>query len=197
MIDDKELFKILIEKCNRLTRRITKLITILFIIPILYFLLDNSLVNEISIPIIKFQHKDFLLSITPLLYSLIFLFASLLEAHKGRIIKSIDEVYKNEEINNPILYRYLIPFNINDEISSIEINNRFFRRLVRLFLMLPFYLFALLIPFSFWIYCLYYNFKYSGDLGKAPIIFASFSIWVAIASFLAHYYVEKIIYNFK
>jgi hypothetical protein len=193
MIDDKELYKLLLEKTSLLDKRINKLFNILMIIPFLYFLLKYSLITEIAIKSVKIDKVVLLLSVAPLIYSLVFLCSSFLESNKARIITFIVE---KEDNNDDCKSRYLLSsFNLSEEISNIFDNKKRNSMLVNILIIYPFYLIMLLAPFSFWIYCLYNNFIYEGDFSIITKIFAILSIWILIASFFNYYHIEKDIYK--
>jgi ACR3 family arsenite efflux pump ArsB len=97
MIEKKETYKLLLEKMNILDKRINKLFNLLVIIPLVYFLLKYSLISEIEINIFKIEQTSFLLLITPLIYSSIFLYSSFLEGNKARIKVFVLEMEEEDD----------------------------------------------------------------------------------------------------
>jgi len=194
MIEKKETYKLLIEKMNILDKRINKLFNLLVIIPLVYFLLKYSLISEIEINIFKIEQTSFLLLITPIIYSSIFLYSSFLEGNKARIKVFVLEM--EEEDDYSFESRYLMSsFNLYEEISNISELKKRNSKLLNLLVVSPFYIIMLIAPIGFWIYSLVYNFSYEGTFNLMSNILGFISIWTFIASVLNYYFVEKDIYK--
>ena len=194
MIEKKETYKLLIEKMNILDKRNNKLFNLLVIIPLVYFLLKYSLISEIEINIFKIEQTSFLLLITPLIYSSIFLYSSFLEGNKARIKVFVLEM--EEEDDYSFESRYLMSsFNLYEEISNIYELKKRNSKLLNLLVVFPYYIIMLIAPIGFWIYSLVYNFSYKGTFNLMSNILGFISIWTFMASVLNYYFVEKDIYK--
>jgi hypothetical protein len=194
MIEKKETYKLLIEKMNILDKRINKLYNLLVIIPLVYFLLKYSLISEIEINIFKIEQTSFLLLITPLIYSSIFLYSYFLEGNNARIKVFVLEM--EEEDDYSFESRYLMSsFNLYEEISNISELKKRNSKLLNLLVVFPFYIIMLITPIGFWIYSLVYNFSYEGTFNLMSNILGFISIWTFMASVLNYYFVEKDIYK--
>jgi|TARA_B110000114_G_C15054555_1_gene382673 hypothetical protein len=194
MIEKKETYKLLIEKINGLEKKLIKLFNLLLVIPLIYFLLKYSFITEIEIKSFKIDKISLLLSITPLLYSSIFLYSSFLEANKARIKVFIIEMEENDVYSNNTRY-LLTSFNLFDEISNISELKKRNSKMMNLLVIFPFYLIMLLAPFSFWVYSLYYSLSYDGTFSLIASILAFSSIWIFLASIFNYYFIEKDIYK--
>lgn len=194
MIDEKESYKLLIEKIDALDRKINRLFILLVIIPLVYFLLKYSLISEIEINIFKIEQISFILLVTPVIYTSIFLYSSFLEANKARIKVFVIEMEDDDDFS--FNTRYLLSrFNLYEEISNIDQIKKRNSKLLNIAIIIPFYFIMLLLPILFWGYTLYYNFNYEGTYNLMSNILGFISIWIFIASAFNYYYVEKDIYE--
>ena len=97
MIDDNKKFEILFQKSESLEKKRQRIFLILILLPILYFLLKTSVIEEINLSIFTIKQINIILLFYPSLYSILFFYTIILTEHNSKVIDELNFIVTNEK----------------------------------------------------------------------------------------------------
>ena len=97
MIENNTKFEILIQKSNNIEKNRHRLFTIILFLPIIFFLLKNSIIEEVNLSIFSIKQIKILLLFFPSLFSILFLYISILTKHNSKLVDEINFIATNEK----------------------------------------------------------------------------------------------------
>lgn len=181
MIENTYIISLLIEKLNKHISNFMKLYTILFITPIVYFLIKFSIITDIELNYFNINQIDFLIKITPLFYSIIFTLYTFVSSKMNSLSTELSHFEVEEKELSRLFNSYILYTNILDLISDFK-HKKSFPKKWGLFFLIPVTVIFLLLPFCFIAYSIYSNFKYYNDC--FTIIITITSIWITISTLM-------------
>jgi hypothetical protein len=190
MIENNTKFEILIEKSNIIEKRRQRLFTILILLPIIFFFLKNSIIEEVNFSIFSIKQINILLLFFPSIFSVVYLYISILTKHNSKLVEEINFIATNEketfkQYQKEKWLKLIQPVNILANILGSIKSGGTIGCLGTIFVFIPLIFAVIFYPLSSLVYFLIYNFKnlqielYYISLGN--IIF---SIWTLLATII-------------
>jgi hypothetical protein len=187
MIEKNTKFEILIQKSNNIEKIRQRFFTVILVLPIVFFLLKNSIIEEVNLSIFSIKQINILLLFFPSIFSCLFLYISVLTNHNSKLIDEINYVATDEkdvykQYQKAKWLKLIQPVNILGNIIGSIKSGGTLGCLGTLLVFIPL-LFAIIVyPFGSFIYFLRYNIE---NL-KLQFHFISlgniiFSVWTSIA----------------
>lgn len=186
MIENNIKFEILVQKSNNIEKIRQRFFTIIIVLPILFFLLKNSIIEEMNFNIFSIKQINVLLLFFPSIFSFLFFYISVLANHNSKLINEInfiatDEIDLYKQFQKEKWLKLIKPINfIADILGSIK-SGGMLGCMGTIFVFIPLILVIIFYTLGSFIYFLFYNFQnlkleyYYISLGN--IIF---SIWLFI-----------------
>ena len=185
MIDNSSLFHELLEKYKLYSSNIKKVQILLFIYPLIYFLLKFSIVKEIEMNLFNLKQTDLLIELSPLIYSLIYFYLTVLIEHQNDILISIEKFeFESNIISKNDFIKYLKPFNLISEVIGNVRSGGTVGCLGTFFVFFPLMISTLFIPVGFYFYSLFYNLNNKFDFISISFISSFLSIWIIISTLI-------------
>ena len=187
MIENNTKFEILNQKAENIEKVRQRFFTIVLILPIIFFLLKNSIIEEVDLNIFSIKQINLLLLFLPTLYTILFLYIMVLTNHNSKLIDEINfsvtderDVYKQYQKEKWL--KLIQPVNIlGNLLGSIKSGGRL-GCLGSVFVFIPLIISIIIYPVGSYIFFLKYNFENLGSeyhsIALGNIIF---SLWILIA----------------
>jgi len=186
MLDNNTKYSLLYSKSEKLEKRRQRLFTFLFIIPILYWLVKSSYIDEISWAFFTLDRMEVVLYVTPVIYSILIFYIFTLTEHYSEVRDQMSMLRTEEESpKNSLWYVYIHPFNIAGEILGSVRAGGVVGLLGVLLVYVPIIVVTLLAPVCFICYSNYVNFSAPKPGERSlPYGLAIFSIWMLLAAII-------------
>lgn len=185
MIDNATIFNQLLEKSKGYNSNIKKLYLLLFLYPLIYFLLKFSIVDEIEMNIFNLKQTDLLIELSPLIYSLIYFYLTILLEYNNDILKNIEKFeFENITLPKKDFIKYLEPFNLIGEIIGNVRSGGKIGCFGVFFIFFPFLISTILIPICFYIYSIINNLSDEIDIFSISFIASFLSVWIIISTII-------------
>ena len=198
MIENNTKFEILIQKSNNIEKNRHRLFTIILFLPIIFFLLKNSIIEEVNLSIFSIKQIKILLLFFPSLFSILFLYISILTKHNSKLVDEINFIATNEkdtykQYQKAEWLKLIQPVNILGNILGSIKSGGTLGCLGTIFVFIPLIFAIIFYPLISFIYFLIYNYEnlklVFHNVALGNIIF---SIWTLIATII---YEKSIIKN--
>lgn len=185
MIDNSSLFHELLEKSKGYNSSIKKTHILLFVYPLIYFLLKFSIVDEIEMNLFNLKQTDLLIELSPLIYSLIYFYLTILIEHHNDILISIEKFeFRTDSISKNDFIKYLKPFNLIGEVIGNVRSGGTIGCLGTFFVFFPFLISTILIPVIFYFYSIIHNLNNNFNFFSVSFVSSFLSIWIVISAFI-------------
>jgi hypothetical protein len=197
MIDNNIKIEILVQKSNDIEKRRQRFFTIILAFPITFFLLKNSMIQEVNFNYFSIKHINILLFFFPSIFSLLLIYTSLLADHNSKLTNQINYISTNETDPNKQYQKekwlnLIKPINfLSDILGSIKTEGML-SNLGFFFVYTPLIFAIVIYTLGSFVYFLFYNFQnlkhdcYCVSLGN--IIF---SIWLFIGIIIYQANIKK------
>ncbi|MFD0992382.1 hypothetical protein [Tenacibaculum geojense] len=155
---------------------------LLFVFPLIYFLLNNSFVSEVKTPLISVEKNEIILLCFPFIYAILLLISILQTDKVNKIRKEIENI-GNSLLTEKIL-DLLTPISIIREILSEVYSNKVFGKFGMIVIFVPVQAFCLLFPFIFLGCIIYNNFMYNGEFNGIAVLCGIMGSWAFIPTLI-------------
>lgn len=187
MIENNTKFEILIQKSNNIEKKRQRFFTVILILPIIFFLLKNSIIKEVNLSIFSIKQINILLLFFPSIFSTLFLYISVLTNHNSKLIEEINYVVTNEsdkykQYQKAKWLKLIQPVNILGNILESIKSGGILGCLGSFLVFIPLIFAIIVYPLGSFIYFLLYNFE-NLKLEFSIISLGNiiFSVWTSIA----------------
>lgn len=190
MIDNNTKFEILNQKSESVEKIRQRFFSLVLILPIVFFLLKNSIIEEVNLSVFSIKQINFLLLFFPSLFALIILYIMVLTNHNSKLIDEINYIVTNEkdsfkQYQKESWLKLIQPVNVLGNIlGSIKAGGTL-GCLGAIFVFIPLILALIIYPLGAFTYFLLYNFKNLNlEFHYIALYNIIFSIWTIIATIL-------------
>lgn len=190
MIDNKSKFEILNHKSENIEKLRQRFFSLILILPIIFFFLDNLIVEEVNLSIFSIKKINFLLLFFPTIFALIGLYIMVLTNHNSELIGEINLIVTGEkdifkQYEKESWLKLIQPVNVlGILLGSIKAGGTL-GCLGVIFVFIPLILALIIYPIFAFSYFIFYNYENMNlEFHYVALCNIVFSIWTIIATFI-------------
>lgn len=183
-MEENRIYELLYQQSYALIKKLNRIFLFLFLFPLIYFLLENSLISTIETPYVSIDKVEIIILVYPTVYAALMLYlviiAGRIEDINKQMIKLEDDILNfTSEIKN-----LLKPVVFVNEIFKNRGGKGVKGCIGILVIDVPVVIFCLLFPICFLIYGIYRNYVYTGVFESLSFSSNVISIYIFIVALI-------------